>query len=127
MRVFKCLAQAHSNDNTGKCRESDVRSGTIDFKTLRCVIEVAYIFASVKAITIKFLVREKTTRKELHPLELTSKVTTVFVYNGTSRAGPSPGFRSRGGHKPEGGAKKQKGATFLKYSIGCMQQPEGQT
>jgi len=28
----------------------------------------------------------------------------------------------------ERGAKKQKGwATFLKYSIGCMQQPVGQT
>jgi len=22
-RVLKCLAQAHSNDNTGRCRESD--------------------------------------------------------------------------------------------------------
>jgi len=36
-------------------------------------------------------------------------------------AGPSPGFSSRGGQKPEGGAK------FLKYSIGCMSQPGGQT
>jgi len=42
-------------------------------------------------------------------------------------AGPSPGFSSRGGQKPEGGAKNQKEgpktrrrATFLKYSIGCM-------
>jgi len=43
-------------------------SGTVAFKTLRCAIEVAYIFASVKAITIKFLVWEKTTCKELHPL-----------------------------------------------------------
>jgi len=34
--------------------------------------------------------------------------------------GPSPGFSSRGGQKPEGGAKKQKGATFVKYSIGCL-------
>ena len=39
----------------------------------------------VKAITVKFLVRENTTRKELHRLELTSKVTTGFAYNGTSR------------------------------------------
>jgi len=23
VRAFKCLVQAHSNDNTGKCRESD--------------------------------------------------------------------------------------------------------
>jgi len=37
-----------------------------------------------KAISLKFLVRENTTRKELHPLELTSKVTTEFGYNGTS-------------------------------------------
>jgi len=37
----------------------------------------------VKAITVKFLVRENTTHKELHPLELTSKVTTEFAYNGT--------------------------------------------
>jgi len=62
-----------------------IRSGTVAFKTLRCVIEVAYIFASVKAITVKFLVWENTTRKELQPLELTSKVTTEFAYNGISR------------------------------------------
>jgi len=39
----------------------------------------------VKAITANFLVWENTTRKELHPLELTSKVTTEFAYDGTSR------------------------------------------
>jgi len=39
----------------------------------------------VKAITIKFPVWENTTRKELHPLELTSKVSAEFAYNGTSR------------------------------------------
>jgi len=33
--------------------------------------------------------------------------------------GPSPEFSSRG-------AKNQRGGTFLKYSIGCMQQPVGQ-
>ena len=43
------------------------------------------IFASVKAITVKFLVWENTTRKEFHPLELTRKVTTEFAYKGTSR------------------------------------------
>jgi len=42
-------------------------------------------------------------------------------------SGPSSGFSSRGGQKPERGAKNQKGATFLKYSVGCMQQPVGQT
>jgi len=62
-----------------------IRSGTLAFKTLRCVIEDAYIFASVKPITVKFPVWENTTRKELQPLELTSKVTTKFAYNGTSR------------------------------------------
>jgi len=50
--------------------------GNVAFKTLRCVIEVEYIFASVKAITVKFLVWENTTRMELQPLELTSKETT---------------------------------------------------
>jgi len=62
-----------------------IRSGIVALETLRCVIEVAYIFASVKAITIKFLVWENTARKELQLLELTSKVTTEFAYNGTSR------------------------------------------
>ena len=53
-----------------------LRSGTVTFRILRCAIEVAYIFASVKAITIKFLVWQKTRRKEL---------TTEFAYNGSSR------------------------------------------
>jgi len=61
------------------------RSGTVAFKTLGSVIEVDYIFASLNAITANFFVWEKTTRKELQPLELTSKVTTEFAYNGTSR------------------------------------------
>jgi len=52
---------------------------------LRRAIEVAYVFASVKAITVKFLVWENTTRKELHPLEITSKLTTEFTSKGTSR------------------------------------------
>jgi len=39
--------------------------GNVAFRTLRCVIEVVYIFASVKAITVKFLVWENTTCKEL--------------------------------------------------------------
>ena len=33
-----------------------IRSGTVAFKTLGCVIEVAYIFASVEAITVNFFV-----------------------------------------------------------------------
>jgi len=47
-------------------------------------ISIQY-FQPVKAITVKFLVWENITRKELHPLELTSKVTTEFAENGTSR------------------------------------------
>ena len=39
----------------------------------------------VKAITVKFLVWENITRKKLHPLELTRKVTTEVADNGTSR------------------------------------------
>jgi len=85
VRVFNSLAQAHSYNNTGRVGSQTHRSGTIAFKTLRCVIEVAYIFASVKAITVKVLVWENTTCKELDPLELTSKVTTEFAHNGTSR------------------------------------------
>jgi len=45
-----------------------IRSGTVAFKTLRCAIEVAYIFASEKAITAKFLFWENKTRKELQTL-----------------------------------------------------------
>jgi len=62
-----------------------IRSGTLAHKTLRCVIEVAYIFASVKAITVRFLVWENTTRMELEPLELTSKLTTEFADKVISR------------------------------------------
>ena len=47
-------------------------------------ISIQYI-QPVKAITVKFLVWENTTRKKLHPFELKSKVTTEFADNGTSR------------------------------------------
>jgi len=44
------------------------------------------------------------------------------------KTGPSPGFSSRGGPKTRRrGQKPKEGATFLKYCIGCMQQPGGQT
>jgi len=39
----------------------------------------------VKAITVKFLAWETTTHKEFHSLELASKASTEFAYNGTSR------------------------------------------
>ena len=42
-------------------------------------------------------------------------------------AGPSPRFSSRGAKNQMEGQKNRSGATFLKYSIGCMQQPGGQT
>jgi len=45
--------QAHSNDNTGKRRESDPSIRKRRFQPLRCAIEVARIFASAKAITVK--------------------------------------------------------------------------
>ena len=51
----------------------------------RCKIFSMQYIQAVKAITVKFLVRENATRKERHPLELTSKVTTECAYNGTSR------------------------------------------
>jgi len=41
--------------------------------------------------------------------------------------GPSPGFSSRGAKNQKEGPKTRRGATFLKYNIGCMQQPGGQT
>jgi len=87
---FECASLSALLKRTATITQAGVgsqtlRSGTVDVKTLRCAIEVAYIFASIKAITIKFLVWEKTTRKKLHPLELTSKATTEFAYSGTSR------------------------------------------
>ena len=47
-------------------------------------ISIQYI-QPVKAFTVNFLVWENTTRKKLHLLELTSKATTEFADNGTSR------------------------------------------
>jgi len=61
-----------------------LRSGTVAL-TFPCAIDVAYIFASVKGITVKFLVWENTTCKEHHPLELTSNVTIEFAYISISR------------------------------------------
>jgi len=37
---------------------------------------------------------------------------------GLPDAGPPPGFSSRG--EKQEGPKSRRGATFLKYSIGCM-------
>jgi len=76
---------SHSNDNTGRCRDTDPWVRNRHFQPLHCAIEVAYIFALVKVITVEFLLWEDTARKELQPLELISKVTTEFAYNGTSR------------------------------------------
>ena len=60
------------------------RSGTVAFNFHVAPLK-SRIFASVKAITVKFLVWENTTCKELRPLQLTSKVTPEFAYNGTSK------------------------------------------
>jgi len=84
VRVFKSLLKRTAAITQAGLGSQILRFGTVAFETLRCVIEVAYIFA-VKAITVTFLVWENTTRKELQPLELTSKVTAEFAYNGTSR------------------------------------------
>jgi len=59
-------------------------------------ISIQY-FQPEKAITVKFLVKENTTHKELHPLELTSKVTTECAYTGTPRTG-LPNLFSAAGH-----------------------------
>jgi len=45
-----------------------LRSGTVAFNLCDCTIEVAYIFASVKAIIIKFLFWENTTRAGFKPI-----------------------------------------------------------
>ena len=42
------------------------------------------------------------------------------------RAGPSPGFNSRGAKNQKEGPKAKRRTIFLKCSIGCMQQPVGQ-
>jgi len=42
-------------------------------------------------------------------------------------SGPSPGFSSRGEKSRRRGQKAEGGGTFLKHSIGCMQQPVDQT
>jgi len=41
--------------------------------------------------------------------------------------GPSPGFSGRGAKNQKERPKTRRGATILKYSIGCMQQPGSQT
>ena len=55
----------------------------------------------------------------------------TFTYTTSLRPsmapGPSPGCSSRGAKNQKEGPKTRRGATFLKYSIGCMQQPVGQT
>ena len=52
------------------------------------VLAGSLVPAGTKLVTpaVKFLFWENTTRKERQPLELKSKLTTEFAYNGTSRA-----------------------------------------
>jgi len=51
------------------------------------VLAGSLVPAGTKLVTpaVKFLFWENTTRKERQPLELKSKLTTEFAYNGTSR------------------------------------------
>jgi len=85
VRVFNALLKRTATLTQAGLGSQIIRSGTVAFKTLRCVIEVAYIFTSVKAITVHFFVWKNTTRNELQPFELTSKVTTELAHNATSR------------------------------------------
>jgi len=48
-------------------------------------------------------------------------------YSRVCRTDPSPGLSSRGAKKQKEVTKNKRGFTFLKCSIGCMQQPRGQT
>ena len=49
-----------------------------------------------KAITVKFLDKENTTHKELHPFELASKVTTECAHTSTPRTGLPNRFSAAG-------------------------------
>jgi len=70
VRVFK---------RTAMITQAGVGSHTLHPEPLLLTIALRhlsrYIFASVKAITVKSLAWENTTCKELHPLGLASKVT----------------------------------------------------
>ena len=57
------------------------RSETAAFKILLCVIEVAYIFDPLKAITVIFFCLGEDNTQRTSTL---SKVTTEFAHNGTS-------------------------------------------
>jgi len=67
------------------CRESDPSIPNRRFQPLRFAIEVTYIFVSVKAVAVTFLVWENTARKQPYSHELTSKTTSDFAYKGISR------------------------------------------
>jgi len=84
VRVYKCLGQAHSNDNTGRCRESDPSIRNRRFQRLSSAIDVTYISASVKAITVVSCLGEQN-MPGTSLLESTSKITTEFAYNGCSK------------------------------------------
>jgi len=87
---FECASSSALFKRTATITQAGVRSQILRSETVafnHCVVPSMspYISASVKAITVTFLVWENATRKKLYPLELTSKVTTDFAYNGTSR------------------------------------------
>jgi len=69
---FECASLSALLKRTATITQAGVgsqtlRSGTFDFKTLRCAIEVAYIFASVKAITIVSCLGENNTHETSPP------------------------------------------------------------
>ena len=83
--LFLGQAQAAQKSWTVKNVFNAVENSTAnsDFQGKVKKISIRYI-QPVKTITVKFFVCENTARKELHPLELTSKPSTEFAYNGTS-------------------------------------------
>jgi len=86
VRVFKCLAQAHSSDNTGRCKE-----GVRPFDPEPSLLTIALRRRSRVHVCISKSNYRKVSCLGEHntqgtsPPELTSKVTTEFAYDGTSR------------------------------------------
>ena len=84
VRVFKCLAQAHSN-NTDRCRESDPSMRNRRFQLLRCAIEVTCIFASVNAITARFFSGWTQHARNITPLSSCASLCNSNSFNGDKR------------------------------------------
>jgi len=88
--VFECASVTALLKRTARITQAGLgdqtlRTGTVAFSHCVALSKSRIFLHHLKAIAVKFLVWENTLRKELHPLELTSKVTTEFAYNSTSR------------------------------------------